>query len=129
MIAKDLRMEFYEQQAKLFKVLMHPTRLAILDILRSGEECVCHMEAVLGLRQAYISQQLMVLRDADLVQDRRDGWNIFYRVVNPQIYEVIDAARAVRGNKEGLSPAEAASLNISSTCTCPKCSVTVTADP
>jgi DNA-binding transcriptional ArsR family regulator len=124
MISKDIQMEFYEQQAKFFKVLMHPTRLAILDILRSGEECVCHMEAVLGLRQAYISQQLMVLRDAELVQDRRDGWNIFYRVVNPQIYEVIDAARAIHGDKEGISPAEVASLNVSSVCTCPKCSVT-----
>jgi DNA-binding transcriptional ArsR family regulator len=128
MIAKELRMEFYEQQAKIFKVLMHPTRLAILDILRSGEECVCHMEAVLGLRQAYISQQLMVLRDAELVQDRRDGWNIFYRVVNPQVYEVIDAVRAILGDKNEISPAELAALDVSSTCTCPKCSVTASAN-
>ena len=117
-------MKYYEQQAKLFKVLMHPTRLAILDILRSGEECVCHMEAVLGLRQAYISQQLMVLRDAELVQDRRDGWNIFYRVVNPQIYAVIDDARAVHGHEDGISPAELAALDVSSTFTCTKCSGT-----
>jgi len=121
-------MEFYEQQAKFFKVMVHPTRLAILDILRSGEECVCHMEAVLGLRQAYISQQLMVLRDAELVQDRRDGWNIFYRVINPQVYGVIDAARSVLGDKFEISPAELAALNAPSTCTCPKCSVTASED-
>jgi len=34
-------MQDYETQAKLFKALMHPTRLAILDILRNGEQCVC----------------------------------------------------------------------------------------
>jgi DNA-binding transcriptional ArsR family regulator len=117
-------MDLYKKQAKLFKVLMHPVRLAILDILRDGEQCVCHMEAILGLRQAYISQQLMVLRDADLVEDRRDGWNIFYRVVKPQVYEVIEAARAVLGGKIEKSPAELAVLEVSSTCTCPKCSGT-----
>jgi alkylhydroperoxidase family enzyme len=65
----------------------------------------------------------MVLRDAGLVQDRRDGWNIFYQVVNPQIYPVLDAARAALGENEATSIAELAALDISSTCTCPKCSV------
>ena len=71
----------YDPQVQIFKVLTHPARLAILEILRDGEHCVCHMEAHLGFRQAYISQQLSVLRDAGLVQDRRDGWNIFLRKV------------------------------------------------
>ena len=84
-------MEIYLTQAQLFKVLTHPIRLAILEELRGGEQCVCHMEAVFGLRQAYISQHLMVLRDAGLVTDRRDGWNAFYRVSKPEIYKVIDA--------------------------------------
>ena len=70
----------YEAQAQLLKVLTHPARLAILDILRDGEHCVCHMEAHLGFRQAYISQQLMVLKEAGLIQDRRDGWNVFYHI-------------------------------------------------
>ena len=48
------------------------------------------MEAYLGSRQAYISQQLAVLHEVGLILDRRDGWNI-YRVINPQIYAVLDA--------------------------------------
>ena len=48
----------YDLQVQIFKVLTHPARLAILEILRDGEHCVCHMEAYLGFRQAYISQQL-----------------------------------------------------------------------
>ena len=47
------------------------------------------MEAHLGYRQAYISQQLMVLREAGLIQDRRDGWNVFYRVAEPRIFAVL----------------------------------------
>lgn len=110
-------MEAYASQAKLFKVLMHPARLAILNLLRGGEECVCHMEAYLGYRQAYISQQLMVLREAGLVEDRRDRWNIFYRVVKPEVYDVIDAAARVAG--EG--PLDLPLALFERACPCPKC--------
>ena len=44
----------YDPQVQIFKVLTHTARLAILEILRDGEHCVCHMEAYLGFRQAYI---------------------------------------------------------------------------
>jgi ArsR family transcriptional regulator len=108
-------MEKHESQAKLFRVLMHPTRLAILDILHGGEQCVCHMEAVLGLRQAHISQHLMVLREAGLVSDRRDGWNIFYRVCEPDIYQVIEAMNAFCG------AADSAQNSKKHACPCPKC--------
>lgn len=112
-------MRIYQNQAQLFKVLMHPTRLAILDILRDSEHCVCHLEAVLGLRQAHISQHLMVLREAGLVSDRRDGWNIFYRVIKPEIYQVIEAAKAYT-NVPSSQPFSV-SKNAEHSCPCPKC--------
>ena len=105
---------------KLFKTLMHPARLEILDILRDGEECVCHMEAALGYRQAYISQQLMVMREAGLVRDRRDGWNIFYRVVEPKVYTVIDAARAMTEGRATAGRKSARPDRIAQ-CACPRC--------
>ena len=118
-------MNDYETQAKLYKALMHPVRLAILDILRSGEECVCHMEAILGLRQAYVSQQLMVLREVGLIQERRDGWNIFYRVINPQVYTVVDAMNALVGGNPA-TPVYASGARIrSDTCPCPRCNPVV----
>ncbi len=112
-------METYQAPAQLFKILMHPTRLAILNELRSGEQCVCHMEAVFGLRQAHISQHLMVLRDAGLVSDRRDGWNIFYRVIRPEIYQVIDAASVFSGVSDGQSVSVSRAKKHN--CPCPKC--------
>ncbi|HEY3344330.1 MAG TPA: metalloregulator ArsR/SmtB family transcription factor [Anaerolineaceae bacterium] len=105
----------YDAQAQLFKVLTHPARLAILSILRDGEHCVCHMEAHLGFRQAYISQQLAVLREAGLIQDRRDGWNIFYRVADPQIYTILDAVQTMLGEATLPRPKEDVH------CPCPKC--------
>jgi ArsR family transcriptional regulator len=106
----------YDESAKLFKTLMHPARLEILEILRDGEHCVCHIEAASGYRQAYISQQLSVLREAGLVQDRRDGWNIYYRIVQPRVFDVFDAAEAMTGEKRNRrKPAV-------DNCPCPQCS-------
>lgn len=83
----------YESASRLFKVLMHPARLAILDELREGEACVSHLEAALGQRQAYVSQQLAVLRSAGVVRDRREGWNIYYHVADERVFAVLDAAQ------------------------------------
>lgn len=118
-------MKAYPTQTEYFKVLMHPTRLAILDVLRDGEECVCHMEALFGLRQAHISQHLMVLRDAGLVADRRDGWNVFYRVIKPEIYQVIDAMNAFCGVTIADIQASTASMADQKACPCPKCNAGV----
>ena len=112
-------MSAYDNSARLFKALMHPTRLEILELLRDGEACVCHLEAALGLRQAYISQQLSVLREAGLVQDRRVGWNSYYRVTQPQVFALLDVAQTM----SGVNPAKARqqlSAKLSS-CDCPRC--------
>ncbi len=106
----------FDPSAKLFKALMHPSRLMILETLREGEQCVCHLEAVLGCRQAYISQHLMVLREAGLVEDRREGARIFYRVVKPEVFDLIDHANWLSGDKPlQINPARMAD------CPCPKC--------
>src|SRR5512145_2562615 len=105
------------QLTALFKALMHPARLAILDVLRNGEECVCHIEAQLGYRQAYISQQLAVLRDAGLIQDSRDGLNIYYRVIRPEVFALIDVARTM----VGISLPQAPFPTPRAECPCPKC--------
>ena len=105
-----------ERQARLFKALMHPVRLQILALLRGGEQCVCHLEAHLGQRQAYISQQLGLLRKAGLVADRRDGLNIFYHITCPELFALLDLARTITG-EAGMNVAV-----VPSACLCPRCS-------
>jgi ArsR family transcriptional regulator len=94
-----------------------------MEALRQNEACVCHMEALFGWRQAYISQQLMVLRDAGLVADRRDGWNIYYHVVKPEIYAVLDAVNHMTGRANRLNLPMAAH----EACACPHCQMQVKA--
>jgi DNA-binding transcriptional ArsR family regulator len=108
--------QLLDTQAEIFKVLSHPSRIDILNILRDGEHCVCHLEAHMGFRQAYISQQLAVLREAGLIQDRREGWNIFYRVCKPEIFDVLDAVQKITGQTKFSSSKSGV------VCSCPHCS-------
>lgn len=73
------------QRAQLFQVLAHPIRLQILETLASGPACVCDLVETTRKRQPYISQQLAILREADLVSSEREGWNIFYSLNEEQI--------------------------------------------
>jgi ArsR family transcriptional regulator len=108
----------FRAEARFFKLLMHPARLEILDELRKDEACVCHLEAKLGYRQAYISQHIMVLREAGVIQDRREGWNIFYHVTEPEIFQVMDAVSRLMGADKKASRAARAPQ---ARCPCPKC--------
>ena len=81
-----------QREASLFHLLAHPARLALLDALRDEAACVCHLEALLGYPQAYISQQLAVLRSAGLIEGRREGWNVYYHVRDARLFAVLDAA-------------------------------------
>ena len=114
-----------ERQARLFRALMHPARLTILEALRDGEQCVCHLEARLGYRQAYLSQQLAVLREAGLLHDRREGWNVYYWVAQPDVFALLDTARALVGG--GATP-EPIPTRLAD-CPCPQCAVSAIAAP
>lgn len=75
----DLR-EAADKASRLLKVLANPDRLVLLCALCEGEQCVSELEAVTGVKQPTLSQQLTVLREERLVATRREGKQIFYRV-------------------------------------------------
>jgi ArsR family transcriptional regulator len=67
-----------ERSAQLFHALSDATRLAILDMLRDGERCVCDLQEALDAAQSRLSFHLKVLREAGLVSDRKDGrWSYY----------------------------------------------------
>jgi DNA-binding transcriptional ArsR family regulator len=80
----------YKWQAKVAKALAHPTRIAILEMLRRGEICVCEMGPELEASQANVSQHLAVLRDSNLVVARRDGTRMMYGVTDERVFRVLD---------------------------------------
>ena len=108
-----------EQISKFLSLIGQPARIQILLILGAQEACVCHLEAVLGMRQASISQHLMVLRKAGLVTTHRDGRNIFYHLTHPKVVDVLQQAAQLIGNDpEAL---RALTVRPVPDCPCPQC--------
>lgn len=96
--------------AELLKAMAHPERLRLLRALCDGEQCVCHLTAVLGQRQPYVSQQLAYLRDAGILTDRKVGLRVYYRLTD---YRVVALLKAL----EVYDPAPAQAEH----CACPQC--------
>lgn len=82
-------------KAELFKALGHPVRIRILEILRGGEQTVSGLQQELGIEMPSVSQQLAVLRGRQLVVGRKDGTSVIYRVVDPQVFDLLDTARSM----------------------------------
>jgi len=72
-----------KKTAQLFKALSDETRLRILSLLTAGELCVCDLMAVLDLPQSTVSRHLAYLRNSGLVEDRRQGVWMYYRLTTP----------------------------------------------
>ena len=69
-----------EAQARMFKALGHPSRLLMLGALRDGEKCVCDLQALVGQDMSTVSKHLSVLREAGIVETKRRGTSIYYRL-------------------------------------------------
>jgi ArsR family transcriptional regulator len=79
----------YDEEARLLKALAHPTRLRLMDIIREHGPCVKAMEEELGVAQPNISQHLSVLRNLGIVEAKRDGNLVCYRIKNPYILKLL----------------------------------------
>jgi DNA-binding transcriptional ArsR family regulator len=104
--------------AGILQAIDQPARLQILQVIGGGEVCVCHLEATLGQRQAYISQHLMALRDAGIITSRRDGRYVFYRLKDERVLDLIQLA----GSLAGLPPTAPVAPPPVQECPCPHCS-------
>ncbi len=86
---------------QLFHALSDETRLAVLDMLRNGERCVCELQDALDAAQSRLSFHLRVLREAGLVQDRKEGRWMYYRINPDTLAEVHDLVRVLGTNPLG----------------------------
>ncbi len=83
----------FEIKAELFKALAHPARIRALEVLAHGERSVSELQPEVGIEPAHLSQQLAVLRRAGLVVTRKEGTTVFYSIKDPQLVELLGAAR------------------------------------
>jgi len=78
-------MQLYKYRADILKSLSHPVRLAIVDFIADGEKCVCDIVEFLGEKQSSVSRHLATLRNAGIVETRKDGLQVFYSLNTPCI--------------------------------------------
>ncbi len=85
----------YEIKANLFRVLGHPARVRILELLREGELSVGTLQLELGLDSGSTSQHLAALRRIGMVESRKEGTVVFYCVANPRVFDLLLAGKEI----------------------------------
>jgi DNA-binding transcriptional ArsR family regulator len=113
---QNMKKSTHEQISEIFEAIRSPVRIQILYAIGREEVCVCHLEALLGLRQARISQHLMDLREKGILAFRREGKFSYYRLNKPEILDLMHAAaRMADVTDTKLLGAK------TSGCDCPRC--------
>jgi ArsR family transcriptional regulator len=87
--------------ARLFQALSDETRLAILEMLRGGERCVCELQDALEAAQSRLSFHLRVLKEAGLVRDRKEGRWSYYSLVPDTLGTAHDVVRVLATERTG----------------------------
>jgi len=83
-------------EVDIFKALADPTRLKILECLKNGERCICEIIPYTGKSQPNVSQHLKVLKNAGLIDERREGTRILLKVSTKKIFDVIASVKRLQ---------------------------------
>ncbi len=102
----------YKLRAQIAKSLAHPSRMLILDVLQDREMCVGELTKLVGADQSTVSKHIAVLKSAGLIEDRKEGANIYYRLLCPCIQNFFECLEQVVNNN---------SHRYQEACTCKEC--------
>ncbi len=92
--------ETYEKNAQIYRLLANPKRLEILNIIKHHEANVTELSDMLKMRKANISQHLAVLRHVRVVNVRRDGQKVYYKIANARIIEPCRVFKELREKRQ-----------------------------
>ena len=81
--------------ANIYKALSHPTRLQIVKLLKEKPLCVCEILPQLESEQSNTSQHLSVLKNQGIVESKKDGAMVIYKIKSPEVYQMIDIAEGI----------------------------------
>jgi len=87
--------QVYVRKGQFFRVLGHPVRVRILELLRDGERTVGDLQAALDLDSGGTSQHLGALRKLGLLKSRKEGTSVYYRVHDPRTFQLLEIARQI----------------------------------
>jgi len=85
----------YEAKAAVLKALAHPSRLMMIDELAKGERCVCELQALIGADMSTVSKHLALMKNAGVVDSRKEGQKVFFRLKVPCVMNFFTCVEAV----------------------------------
>ena len=85
----------FEKQAEIAKAIAHPLRIAIVNFLKDGEQCVCDIAEHIGAERSNVSRHLSVMVNAGLLECRKKGLKVIYRLRTPCILEFFSCVSSV----------------------------------
>lgn len=89
----------YELQARLLHAVAHPIRVAVVDLLKDGERCVCEIAEQVGSERSNVSRHLTVMHKAGVLQSRKEGLMVYYRLRTMCVVNFLSCAtRTLRQN-------------------------------
>ena len=88
-------MRLYELKAQIVQAAAHPIRLAIIDFLSGGEQCVCDISTHVGAQRSNVSRHLSVMLSAGVVECRKDGLKVIYSLKTPCILKFLNCVTDV----------------------------------
>ena len=92
-MSKDKRL-LYDKQAEVVKAVGHCLRIAILDFLKDGEQCVCDIAEQVGSERSNVSRHLSVMVSAGILESRKEGLKVIYKLKTPCILEFLSCISA-----------------------------------
>ena len=81
------KLQIFEKQAQITKAVAHPLRIAILDFLKTGPQCVCDIAAHVGSERSNVSRHLSVMTNAGILEPRKEGLKVIYALRTPCILD------------------------------------------
>ncbi len=85
----------FEKQAEIAKAIAHPLRIAVVNFLKDGEQCVCDIAEHVGSERSNVSRHLSVMVNAGLLEYRKEGLKVIYRLKTPCILEFFSCVSRV----------------------------------
>ncbi len=85
----------FEKQAEIAKAIAHPLRIAVVNFLKDGEQCVCDIAQHVGSERSNVSRHLSVMLNAGLLEYRKEGLKVIYKLKTPCILEFFSCVSRV----------------------------------
>jgi len=85
----------FEKQAEIVKAIAHPLRIAIVDFLKDGEQCVCDIAEHIGSERSNVSRHLSVIVNVGVLEYRKDGLKVLYRLKTPCVLDFFSCISGV----------------------------------